>query len=159
MRATSIASDDDDNRIFMLYCDERTSIIQFFIVSREQASEQWPHGIAKSKPVRTSYCKEKQQNFVVYVILQEKRWQEYYFTHRIARSDSDERIFYVISQKAITQSHAKACLSLQRRDNIIFVDVAEAVVLPGSNNSDSTIARREDAKNKIFMMAIKGWQQ
>jgi hypothetical protein len=34
MQATSIASNDDDDRIFKLYRDERTTIIQFFIILR-----------------------------------------------------------------------------------------------------------------------------
>ena len=79
-----------DDLIFMLYHDEQTTMIHFSsYCMREQASEQWPRGIEKSKPVHV--ISQWANDFYCYS--REKRWQEAYFTRRIARNDGDERIF------------------------------------------------------------------
>ena len=108
----------------------------------ERASKQWPCGIlAKSKPVyivlrwANDYChsQEKQSIFYTFFTLYPKRrWHNRVQEHVYHRKD------------------ATTWRVLMLR---------EAVVLPGCNNSDSTIARREDLTIKFFMLSIKGWQQ
>ena len=118
-----------------------------------QASKQWPRGIAMSKPVHVvSWGQTTTTLFLCHI--EREAMIGVFFTRLIARSDSDKRIFYVVLQKAMTRLHARACLSSWRHDDIIFFKLREAAVLPGSKDSDSTIAKRGDATIK-FLYAVK----
>ena len=81
-----------------------------------------------------------------------------------------KHILHVVSQEATATSvflrhipkgdDVIGCKSISiiaktRRHNF-FLMLREAVVLPGCNDSDSTIARGEDATIKFFMLSIKG---
>ena len=81
--------------------------------------------------MRTLYCKDKQQQLWFLRHIAREAMTGVFFTHRIARSDDDGRIFYVISKKAMMQPHARACLSLQRCNNTIFFDVVGSSRIAG----------------------------
>ncbi len=171
MQATSIASDDNDDRIFMSYRDEWTTIIQYF------------HRIACKQAMTTWYCKEQasarriartnSNNFVFYCHSYEEQWRGDFFTCRVARSDCNERFFYVILQKAMKQKHARAFLSSQGCKRLAAIAIHDRWLQEGRqwlyflcqclwcceqqlycqgacHDCDSTIARREDATIKLL---------
>ena len=148
----------------MLYHYERTTI---YVISISRwandnntffhciASKQMiPRGIAKSEPVRTLYCEDAWQQLCFLRHIARKAMTGVIFTRRIARSDDNKHIVYVILKKAMTQSHAKACLSSRRRVDIIFLMLQEAVVLPGSNKRQWFNHRETRGRNNQILYAV-----
>ncbi len=108
----SIASDDARRSYFYVVSRWANNNNTFFIVSHARASERWPRGIAKSEPLHVlsrwvnDFILIRERSDVFYALYRKKWWRRAYF--------------YVISQKAMTLSRARACLSLRRRDKYIF---------------------------------------
>ena len=130
-----------DNLIFMLYRNERTTIILFssYHVHQRamQASEKWPRGIVKSKPVRTLYCENERQQlrflchivseamtgvfFTLRMAYRKKRRQRAYFLRHIAKGDDAiacESMSIIVRTQA-TSRHCNTWLSIARMTTMI----------------------------------------
>ncbi len=114
MRATSIASDDNARQSYFYvvsrWANNNNTIFSSYCM-REQASKQWPRGIVKSKPVHVVL---RWANNLLSFAREAK-----YYLHVISQQATATSIFFTpYPKKMMTQLHARACLSLRRRDNI-----------------------------------------
>ena len=89
------------------------------------------------------YCHLREKRHILDVVLQEATATSVLLRH-IPKGDA------VIACKSMS-------LIVKTQRHNIFLMLRKAVVLPGCNDSGSTIARREeDATIKFFMLSIKG---
>ena len=127
-----------DAVFFMLYRDKRTTKANDITWYREERAS--TRHIARSEQF---YCHLREKRHILDVVLQEATATSVLLRH-IPKGDA------VIACKSMS-------LIVKTQRHNIFLMLRKAVVLPGCNDSGSTIARREeDATIKFFMLSIKG---